>query len=329
MRSRVFLSPAVLSSFLRLFGLLVIFAPTVAAQGGPTVLVSAPKPLDTSLAVLRTDVNLVLVPVTVTDQLNRPVLGLESKDFLLLDEKQPQRIDYFFSEDAPMSIGLVLDFSGSMQPKQDALRESVRQFFNNANPDDDYYVVAVSTTPKVIARGSQSLREIEAALSNEQPIGWTSLLDAVDLTLDIMKNSRYSRRAIVIVSDGGENDSHLSRSHVLKEVEESNADVYAVAIFDEPLLFMKPVEERLGKRLLTRLSDVTGGRTISIDNAAKLPETFSNLSREMRSRYVLGYRPSNLKHDGHWRKVKVELTVPLRRAQVQTYFKKGYVDPHL
>ncbi len=327
MHSRAFLSSAVLIGFLLLIGFMVVLPPAVLAQGGPTVLMSTSRPLDPSLPVLRADVNLVLIPVTVTDELNRPILSLENKDFLLFDEKQPQHIEYFFKEDAPMSIGLVLDFSGSMQPKIDALRESVRQFFNNANPEDDYYVVAVSTSPKVIARGSQSLREIEAALSNEQPVGWTSLMDAVDLTLRMMKNSRYSRRAIVIVSDGGENDSHLSRSHVIKEVEESNADVYAVAIFDEPLLFMKPVEEKLGRRLLTRLTAVTGGRTISVDNAAKVPKAFADLSRDMRSQYVLGYHPSELKHDGHWRKVKVELATPLRHAQVQAYFKKGYFDP--
>ncbi len=287
---------------------------------------SSASPSDTSLSILRANVDLVLVPVTVTDGSNRPILDLESKDFLLFDEKRSQHIEYFFREDAPMSIGLVLDFSGSMQPKIDVLRESVRQFFNNANPDDDYYVVTVSTHPKIIARGTKSLSEIEAALSKEQPVGWTSLLDAVDLTLNVMKNSRYPRRALVIVSDGGENDSHLSKSIVAKEVEESNTDVYAVAIFDEPLLFMKPVEERLGRRLLTRLTDVTGGRTISVDNAAKVPKVFSDLSREMRTQYVLGYHPSELKHDGHWRKVRVQLTDSYRHAQVQAYSKKGYFD---
>lgn len=304
----------------------LVFSPPAVGQACSPAQV-APKASKADLAVFHSDVNLVLVPVTVTDRLNRPILNLESKDFVLLDDKQPQRIEYFFKEDAPISVGLVLDFSGSMQPKMESLRKSIREFFNNANPADDYYVVAVSTHPKAIAQGTQSLEEIEAAISHEQPNGWTSLLDAVHLTVKMMENSRYSRRVILIVSDGGDNDSRFSSGRIVKEIEEANADVYAVAIFDAPLLFMKPLEERLGRRLLTRLTDVTGGRTISVNSADKVPTTFSDLSREMRTRYVLGYRPSQLKHDGHWRKIKVGLSVPIPQSRIQMYSRKGYVDP--
>jgi Ca-activated chloride channel family protein len=303
--------------------------PSANAQDNVDAEISGSEPAEATsdLPLLHTDVNLVLVPVTVTDENNQPVLGLEDKDFRLYEDKQPQEIKYFYRDDGPLSIGLILDFSGSMQPKIDALRESVRRFFNNANPNDEYFVVAVSTYPKVIANGVRSLHVIESRLSKEQPVGWTSLLDSVELTLDLMKKARYQRRAIVIISDGGENESRAKLPPVVREVEESNTDIYAVAIFDTQLLFMKPLEEKLGKRLLTRLTDATGGRTITVENSAIVPKVIADLSLQLRNEYVLGYRPPDGHRDGKRRKIKVRLAPPRDKGGFQASYKKGYVPP--
>ncbi len=300
--------------------------PVAHAQDAPANMSIPDQQAEHRFPTLRADVEVVLVPVTITNVRNQPVLGLKSKDFRLFEDKRPQEIKYFFSEDVPMSIGLVLDFSASMEPKVDELRESVRQFFNNSNPEDEYFVVTVSTEPKVIARGSQSVREIETLLSHEQPAGKTSLLDSVELMMSIMKKSHYERRAIVIVSDGGDNHSRSTLGRLASEIEESNTDVYAVGIFDEPLFFLKPLDTALGRRVLTRLTDATGGRTIIVSNSAEVPRVFSAISLELRNRYVLGYRRPDGSHDGKWRKINVRLAPP-RDKGFQANYKKGYFSP--
>jgi len=269
------------------------------------------------------DVNLVLVPVTVTDLMNRPVLGLNKEAFTLYEDKQPEEIRYFFSDDAPISVGLVLDFSGSMVSKVDTLRESIRRFLENANPDDEYYVATVHTYPKLIARGTRSVHEIEQKLSDETPKGATALLDATDLVLRAMHSSSYERRVVVIISDGGDNDSHLSLRVVRRIVEEENADVYALLIFDGQLPVFKSVEEKFGKRTLTRITDATGGRTLTVDNLAKVPKAVADLSLEIRSRYVLGYRPNGLKRDSSWHRIRVEVKHSLL-PNLRANYRKGY-----
>ena len=277
------------------------------------------------LPLIRSEVELVLVPVTITNARNQPVMGLGVRDFKVYEDKHPQEIKYFFNEDAPLSIGLVLDFSGSMEPKIDALRESVRQFFNNAHPDDDYSVVVISDVAKAVVIGSQSIREIETKLSHEQPVGGTPLLDGVEMMMHLMRTSKYKRRAIVIVSDGNDNASHASIKRVVREVEECDMDLYAVGIFDAPLGFFKPLDIALGRRILTRLTDATGGRTVVVENAAEVPKVFSDLSLELRSQYVLGYRPPNGTHNGIWRKIKVQLAPPRDKGQFQANYRKGYI----
>jgi Ca-activated chloride channel family protein len=323
---KLFSKPYLCAAFLLCFSFAVIgpgsqaYGQTVSDERSGTTTTR-----ERDLPLIRSDVQLVLVPVTITNARNQPVIGLGLKDFKVYEDKQPQEIKYFFNEDAPLSIGLVLDFSGSMEPKIDALRESVRQFFNSAHPDDEYFVVVVSDVAKAVVIGSQSIREIETKLSHEQPVGGTPLLDGVEMTMHLMRTARYKRRAMVVVSDGNDNASRASIMRVVKEVEESDMDVYAVGIFDAPLGFFKPLDIALGKRVLTRLTDATGGRTVVVENAAQVPKVFSDLSLELRSQYVLGYRPPNGIHNGIWRKIKVQLAPPRDKGQFQANYRKGYI----
>lgn len=270
------------------------------------------------------NVNLVLVPVSVSDSLNHPVLGLDKDAFTVYENKQPRPIQYFFSEDAPLSIGLVLDFSSSMQNKADMLRESIRRFMDNANPADDYYVVTVSTHPRLIARGTNSVHYIEEKLADVKPDGWTALLDGVDLVLRAMQNARYQRRVVVMITDGGDNDSHLSLHRVRNMVAEQNADVYGIGIFDDGFSFLRPLEEKLGRHTMTRLTDATGGRTIGVTNSAKVPQAVADLSLEIRNQYVLGYRPTGLKKNGDWRKIQVVVKPRSKSDKLQATYKKKY-----
>jgi Ca-activated chloride channel family protein len=275
---------------------------------------------------LRFNVDLVLVPVTVTDVLNRSVVGLQQRDFTLFEDEHQQQLQYFSDEDAPISVGLVLDLSKSMANKYATEREAVEQFFNNANPQDDYFVVTFSDRPRLLASSSQSLDDIQQKLSGEVPDGQTALLDAVYLAVAKMHNAQHRRRALLIVSDGGDNHSRYGLKEIKSLVEEADVQVYAIGIFDSLLPF-RSFEEFMGKRWLGEITDATGGRTVTADSLGKVPDIAARISREMRNQYVLGYKPEADSADGHWRRIRVKVAPPDTKTRVQAFYKKGYTAP--
>ncbi len=271
---------------------------------------------------LRADVDVVLVPVTVTDEKNRPVLGLDKEQFQLYEGEEPQHIRYFSSEDTPLSIGVLLDLSNSMKNKVDEAKEALGEFFKTANPEDDYFVITFADRPQVLADTTQSIGSIQAKLADAAPHGHTALLDAIYLGLSKLRHSQYKRRALVIISDGGDNCSRYRSREIRSLVEESDVQIYAMGIFDR--IFKTP-EEWAGKRLLTTIAEATGGRTATVNNPHELPQIAAGISLELRSQYVLGYQPTNPLHDGKWRKIKVRLSPSSSPAQV--YAKRGYMAP--
>jgi Ca-activated chloride channel homolog len=277
---------------------------------------------------LRVDVDLVLVPVTVTNPRNQPVLGLDKPNFELFENEQRQRLQYFSIEDAPISIGLLLDVSRSMRSKIETERAALREFFNNANPEDDYFAITFSNRPKVLANATQSIGTIEAKLGEVTPDGQTALLDAISLGIAKLRNARYQRRALLIISDGGDNNSRYRMNDIKSLVQESDVMVYAIGIFDDlNLPLFKSLEEKMGKRWLDGITDASGGRTLIVDNLARVPEAAAAVSRELRSQYVLGYKPSNTVHDGSWRKIRVQITPTINEARLQAFYKRGYAAP--
>ena len=298
------------------------------AASAQTTAFAGSKPLpmfDAHPRSMRVNVNLVLVPVTVTDEMHRPVLDLKQSSFELFEGSDKQQIRYFYQEDSPISVALVLDVSGSMGKQMEVLREAVSQFFYNANPNDDYTVVTVSDRPEVLIRGSRSIEEVQATLATVIPAGWTALLDSVKLAAIALKNARYQRKAILIVSDGLDNSSRWNLKKTAALIEESDVDVYAIGVMDDALPFFSFLEERVNKKLLTKLSDSTGGRTVVVETASMLPDMAAKISEEMRSTYVLGYRPTDGAHDRRWRKIEVKITNP--GESLKAYYKKSYFTP--
>src|SRR5450755_4163662 len=170
----------------------------------------SPLPLGPRNKPMRVDVDLVLVPVTVTDSLNRPVIDLPKQNFTLYEGGVAQPIRYFSNEDAPISVGLILDCSGSMRNKIEYEREAVAEFFKYANPQDDYFAISVSSHPEVIATSAQSIETIENKLGETDPQGGTALYDSVYLGISRMKSAQHKRKALVIITDGGDNRSRYS-----------------------------------------------------------------------------------------------------------------------
>ncbi len=267
------------------------------------------------------------MPATVTDNMNRPITNLRKEDFGLSEDDARQQIRSFSEEDAPLSVGLVLDLSKSMSNKMEMERAAVVEFMKNANPRDDYFVISLSDRPRVIADTNDSIEEIEQKLGLAVPNGNTALLDGIYLGLAKLRKSHYERRALLVISDGGDNHSHYNHKEIRSFVRESNVLIYSIGIFDNmPVPVFKTIEEKLGKRLLVEITEASGGRTIAADQASKMPQIAATISRELRQQYVLGYKSTNPLRDGKWRKIKVQVTATAD-SPVRTYYKKGYYAP--
>jgi len=286
----------------------------------PTQTLPTPNPHGRPLHV---DVDVVLVPVTVNDSRNRPVTTLNKQDFLLFEEDKRQEIRYFSREEAPLSIAILLDVSKSMSDKIDTERAAIVEFFNNANPDDEYFAITFSDRPRVMASSTKSINELQWKLMAMEPGGPTAMLDAVYLAESKLRSARYERKAIVIISDGGDNASRYTLREIKGLVRESDVQIYAIGLFDK--FFVGTLEEKLGKKWLSEITDATGGRTLTVDNRAKVSEAAATLSREMRNQYVLGYRP-NVAGVSGWRKIKVSVTQPDTEQRLHAHYKKGYLS---
>ncbi len=205
--------------------------------------------LKTHTKPLRKDVDLVLVPVTITDPMNRLVTGLEKENFELTDNGQPQEIRHFSSEDAPISLGVIFDISGSMSDKIDKSRQAVVEFFRTANPQDEFFLITFSDKPEVLVDFTSSVEDIQSKLVYAIPKGRTALLDAIYLGMNRMRKAHYERKALLIISDGGDNHSRYTEGEIKSMVREADVQIYGIGLFDADF---KTPEEREGPALLKR-----------------------------------------------------------------------------
>jgi Ca-activated chloride channel homolog len=300
-----------------------VMPPDVAAEAKAAG-VSVDPSLKTHTKPIRKDVDLVLVPVTITDPMNRLVTGLEKENFTLTDNGQMQEIRHFSSEDAPVSLGVIFDISGSMSNKIDKSREAVVEFFRTANPEDEFFVITFSEKPEVLADFTTSVEDIQDKLVYAVPKGRTALLDAIYLGMNRMRKAKHQKKALLIISDGGDNHSRYTEGEIKALVKEADVQIYAIGLYDRDF---KTPEEREGPQLLAEMSDVTGGRTFTIGNVNELADVATKIGIELRNQYVLGYRPTNPTRDGKWRKIKVKLNPPKGLPPLHVYAKTGYYAP--
>jgi len=277
--------------------------------------------LATDATPIKVDVNLVLVSVSIVDPLNRQVTGLDKENFEVFEGKQRQEIRHFSSEDAPVSLGVIFDTSGSMVSKIERAREAVIEFFKTANPQDEFFMLTFADKPEEVTAFTQSVEDIQGRLVYPVPKGRTALLDAIYVGLNMMRQAKYQRRALLVISDGGDNHSRYTESEIKELVMESDVQIYAIGIYDH---YFPTDEERLGPQLLSDITELTGGRTFSIDNPNDLTDVATKIAIELRNQYVLGYRPTNPAHDGKWHKIKVKLVAPKGLPPLRVYAKTGY-----
>jgi len=275
-------------------------------------------------AAIRVNVNLVLVPFTVTDPMNRLVTGLEKENFTIYDSNFQQTIKSFATEDAPLSIGIVFDLSGSMQSKFIRAQKALVAFLRTCNPQDEFFVVGFNDRPAVIVDYTSDIDDIDARMVMLRPDHRTALIDAVYLGVDKLKQAKYDRKALLIISDGGDNRSRYTEGELRREVRESDVQIYSIGIFDA---YAPTTEEQLGPMLLSDICDMTGGRMFRVMNMDDLSDIATRISAELRNEYVIGYTPSNLKKDGNWRKLKIRLVPPPGLPALTVHNRQGYYAP--
>jgi Ca-activated chloride channel homolog len=275
------------------------------------------------------DVELALVNVTVTDPYNRLVTGLEPDNFRVFENNVEQEIRYFSSEEVPISIGVIFDLSGSMSNKVGKAKDAALQFFKTANPQDEFFLVSFNERAELMSTFTNTVEDLQSRLLSLSAKGRTALLDAVYLGLSEMRTARNGKRALLIISDGGDNNSRYNEKDIKRLVREADTQLYSVGIFDPFEYRSRTPEELNGPSLLTELTELTGGRAFTVENINELPDMAAKIGAELRNQYILGYRPSNKSHDARWRKIKVKLRAPKGLPPLSVYAKTGYYAPNL
>jgi Ca-activated chloride channel family protein len=271
---------------------------------------------------IRVDTSLILVPVSVNDSLNRPVTGLEKENFRVFEDKAEQKITQFAMDDDPVAVGLVFDTSGSMGSKLQRSRMAARQFFKTANPEDEFFLVEFDNRPRLEVPLTSDSGQIENQLIFSQSKGSTALLDAIYLALHEMKRSRKNKKALLIISDGGDNHSRYTVNEVRNVVRESDTLIYSIGVFGGG----STAEEAGGPGLLASISEQTGGRMFEA-NAAELPDIAQKIGVELRNRYVLGYAPQNQPRDGKYHRIQVVVVPPRGLLKLHAHWRTGYNAP--
>jgi Ca-activated chloride channel family protein len=269
----------------------------------------------------------VLVPVTVTDPSNRYVLGLDKQNFRIFEENAEQKIAQFSGEDAPLSVGLVFDTSGSMMNKLATARMAVLQFLKTMNAPDEAFLVEFNDRADVAVHFTGNIDEIEKKLTAVRSGGKTALFDAMQVALREMKSARNPRKAILIISDGGDNNSLYTSKQIEELVREADVQIYAMGVFEPYTYIGMSAEELAGPRLLIEISQQTGGRAYAATSSAELPEIAERIGIELRNQYLLAYAPTNATKDGKYRHVQVKLSQPEGLPDLKARWRLGYYAP--
>jgi len=263
---------------------------------------------------LRADVKMVLVPVSVTDALDHPVTALSKESFRVLEDGVQQTITSFTREEAPVSLGLLFDSSGSMKTRLDGSVAALKHFFQTAIPDDEYFLVQFADQARLVGGFTPDPNEIHRRLGFVEAKGWTALLDAVAMGAHQMKMAKNPRRVLLVLSDGNDNNSRFTEGEIKNMVIESDVRVYAIGLNYRP-------------RLLRQLAEETGGKVLVAQNMAELPDVVQRLSAEIRNQYLIGYTSSNAPNDGKYHKVKVEVVQAPGEPTLHTSWRRGYYAP--
>jgi Ca-activated chloride channel homolog len=274
-------------------------------------------------AVFRADTSLVTVPVNVFDSQNRVVNHLAPSAFRVFEDGVEQRIEAFGSDDAPVSVGFVFDTSASMGTKLNLSRQAVAEFLRFANPEDESFLLPFDSRPGAVTGFSSRSEDILNQLASVRPSGTTAMLDAIQAAFLNIRKAHNARRAIIIVSDGGDNHSRATKSEILRLAREADAQVYAIGTFEPPASRHRSIEEWTGPELLAGIAEQTGGRSFPARQASEVVDAAIRIGFELHNQYLIAYRPANQNWNGQYRRISVEAEAQ-GFPQLRLYWRHGY-----
>jgi len=264
--------------------------------------------------VIRADANRVFISATVTDTYGRPVEGLRKQHFRLLEDGVEQEMSDFFIEDGPISIGVVLDVSASIRNKLAEVQQTIREFLGFSQPGDEFFLVTFSDQPELVHGFTTVPEGIEAEIAKIQPKGWTALYDAMVLAINHMKRASRSRRVLLVLTDGGDNNSRYSQSEVKTLIREANVRILSISVQGHT-------------PILDKLAAESGGRAYQARKLEDLPEVAAAAGAEAHAQYVLGFNPATELRDGKYHTVKVEVVPPAADPGMHVSWRRGYYAP--
>jgi Ca-activated chloride channel family protein len=273
---------------------------------------------------LRVNVDLVLVHATVTNSVNKYVSNLGIEDFRLWEDKIEQQIQYFSTENVPLSVGIIFDVSGSMQNKLSSARAAANTFLRMGDRDDEYFLVEFSNSPRLVQDFTSDITKLQSRLLFTQAKGNTSLYDALYLGLEKVSRGSNVRKALLLITDGEDNHSRYGFSDVKQFAMEHDVMIYSIGI-------VQGADQQFsglgGRLVLESLAELTGGIAFFPDSLDALPDICERIGIDLKSQYVLGYRSMNPSNDGRWRKVQVRINTPQGMAPLHVRARSGYYAP--
>jgi len=275
---------------------------------------------------IRVSSEMVLVNASVVDSRGRPVPGLMKANFRLFENRDEKNIASFSEDQAPVSMTIVFDTSGSMAGKLQRCAQAVEDILKSAQSGDEFALVTFADRPQVVQPWTRDDAAISAALLDARAHGSTALLDAIDLAGHYAATGANARKVMFVLSDGGDNASRFRENQVRRRLEEMDIELYAVDIRDDSVSLAWPAELE-GPGLLDRLCDALSGRYIPIERMADLPDAIERIRTEIRSQYVLGYRPGPLSRDGRFHLLQVRVTPPPGMHRISVRWRRGWREP--
>ena len=281
-----------------------------------------PVPDDVSNPVaIRTD--LVTLTLTVTDAYGRYVSGLTKNAFVITDNNKEQDVTYFSDSDAPVSIGILFDVSGSMSgDKIKKAKTALQRFITSSHPSDEYFLIAFNNRAELLLDRTRDADAVLNKLSLVQPARNTALYDAVYLGLERVTRGAHQKRALLIISDGQDNSSRYNFGEVRRLMKESDVVTYAVGILGGGDSGSQTGMQ--GQAFLDELASVSGGKSFYPNGAAEMDEIFERIALELRHQYSIGYTPTDFQPDGKWRKVRVKVKPPRGLPRLTVRGREGY-----
>ncbi len=268
----------------------------------------------------RVGVETVFVKVSVTDPLNRYVVGLEKDNFKVFEEKVEQNIVHFTQQAAPISVGIIFDCSGSMRSNNNinSARSAIVRFLQSANPEDEFFLLTFNQKTTLVKGFTNETAAIQSEISLRQPGGRTALYDAVYMGLEEIKKAKNEKKALILITDGEDNSSRYTPTEVREYAKESDVQIYGIG--EEGKL-------GYGRSEIQNIVSITGGRAFFPESFNELDYYIDLIHSELRNQYVLGYAPSNKTHDGKWRKIRVKIEPPAGLPKLLVHAREGYYAP--